>query len=310
MNVLVTGASGFIGSHLVDHLLARGDTVISLHRRIEKTISLSSSNRLNIRGDVLDAVLLDRIVRDHSPQEIYHLAAQSYPNVSWQDPWRTHQVNVQGTIHVLEAARYATHKPAVVIASSSAIYAQRNDDAPIRETDACLPASPYGVSKLAADQFARLYYQRYDLRVSCVRPFFLIGPRKTGDVTSDWAQTIVAVERGQAAELTVGNLDAVRDFIHVADGVTALTTLAAYGQPGEAYNLASGRGWKLDHLLQALTRLVSKQVVVRVDPQKFRPLDERVKVGSPEKLRSLGWCEQRTVEQALQETLDYWRTQS
>lgn len=160
MNVLVTGASGFIGSHLVDHLLARGDTVISLHRWIEKTISLSSSNRLNIRGDVLDAVLLDRIVRDHSPQEIYHLAAQSYPNVSWQDSWRTHQVNVQGTIHVLEAARYATHKPAVVIASSSAIYAQRNDDAPIRETDACLSASPYGVSKLAADQFARLYYQR------------------------------------------------------------------------------------------------------------------------------------------------------
>jgi GDP-4-dehydro-6-deoxy-D-mannose reductase len=310
---LVTGASGFIGSHLVAYLLARGDTVCTVQRRRlpETALRAAVSDRLRcIEGDVLDVDLLNRVVREQVPQEIYHLAAQSLPRVSWKQPWLTHQINVQGTLHVLEAARGAEGQPAVVIASSSAIYAQRADGAPIREEDACQPACPYGISKLAADHFARLYAGYYGMRVLRVRPFFLIGPRKIGDVASDWARNIVAIERGEAGELSVGNLDIVRDFLHVADGVSALTTIASKGQAGEAYNLSSGCGCSLADLLKALTGQARAKVKVRVDEAKLRPLEERVKIGDSTKLQLLGWRAQRSVEQALREILDYWRQQS
>jgi GDP-4-dehydro-6-deoxy-D-mannose reductase len=309
----VTGASGFIGSHLVDRLLARGDTVCALQHqhRAGPAIPVTPPDRLRfIDGDVLDANLLSGVVGENAPQEIYHLAAQSLPHVSWDQPWLTHQINLQGTLNVLEATRAAECQPAVVVVSSSSIYAQRADGSPIREDDPCQPASPYGISKLAADHLARLYAARYGMRVLRVRPFFLIGPRKTGDVCSDWARNVVQVERGLANELAVGDLDIVRDFLHVADGIEALTTVAAKGEAGEAYNISSGHGWKLADLLQALTGLARAKIEVRADKARVRPLDERVKVGDSTKLQSLGWRAQRSVTQALREILDYWRQQS
>lgn len=314
MTSLVTGASGFIGSHLVDFLLARGDTVITLMRGQPTSTSEVSGRSVStlqgvreMSGDVLDAVLLSRIIAEQQPDEIYHLAAQSLPNVSWEQPWLTHRINVDGTLNVLEAVRAAKPNAAVVVASSSSVYAQRADEAPIREDDPCHPSSPYGISKLAADHLARLYAQRYGLRVTIARPFFVIGTRKTGDVCSDWARSIVAIERGEKTDHAVGNLDIVRDFLHVADGVAGLAALAAKGAAGEAYNISAGRGWKLLDILAIMSGLARKPVHVRVDPARVRPVDERVKVGDNAKLKSLGWQEERGVEDALREILDYWR---
>ena len=310
----VTGASGFIGSHLIDYLLARGDTVCALRRSHGQSAGpatvVAAPDRLRfVEGDVLDKGLLSRLIVEHAPQEIYHLAAQSFPHVSWKQPWLTHQVNVEGTLNILEAVRTLANQPAVVVASSSSIYSQRADGLPIREDDPCMPASPYGVSKLAADHSARLYAARYGMRVVCARPFFLIGPRKTGDVASDWARSVVAVERGLARELAVGNLDIVRDFLHVADGVEGLAVIAAKGAAGEAYNVSSGQGCSLADLLKTITSLSRVKVEVRIDQARFRQLDERVKVGDSTKLQSLGWRARRTVAEALQDILDYWRQQ-
>lgn len=299
----VTGASGFIGSHLVDALVARGDRVITLSRqRCDGGGAVTPCF-----GDVLDAALLSRIVAEERPDEIYHLAAQSLPNVSWEQPWLTHRINVDGTLNVLEAGRAAKSKAAIVVASSSSIYAQRPDDAPIREDDPCRPSSPYGISKLAADHLVRLYAQRHGLRATIARPFFVIGTRKTGDVCSDWARSIVAIERGEKTEHQIGNLDIVRDFLHIGDGVEALLAIAAQGAAGEAYNISAGLGWNLKDVLSFMTAQARKPIKVTVDPARVRPVDERVKVGDNAKLKSLGWMERRGVEQALREILEYWR---
>ena len=300
---LVTGAAGFIGSHLVDYLLARGDTVVALQRK-----PAVGGDRLRVvEADVLDAERLTRVMCEHVPDEIYHLAAQSLPNVSWEHPQLTHRINVEGTLNVMEAARAGKIAPAIVVASSSAIYAQRDDDTAIREDDYCRPGSPYGTSKLAADHLARLYAERYGMRVLRARPFFLVGTRKVGDVSSDWARNVVAIERGISQELAVGNLDIVRDFLHVADGVEGLATMAAKGRAGEAYNVCSGRGCNLKEVLAALRGMARTNVDVRLDRSKVRPIDERVKIGESAKLRSLGWSERRSVAEALREMLDYWR---
>ena len=308
MTSLVTGAGGFIGSHLVDFLLARGDSVIALQRK-----RVAERERLRVvEVDVVDAEGIADVIAETEPDEIYHLAAQSLPNVSWEQPWLTHRINVDGTLNILEAVRAAKISPSIVIASSSSIYAPRSDDAPIREDDPCRPASPYGVSKLAADHLARLYAERHGLRAMVARPFFLIGTRKTGDVCSDWARSIACIERPAKGGTTngvlaVGNLGVVRDFLHIADGVAGFAVIAAQGRSGEAYNISSGRGWNLADVLKTLTGLSKTKIEVRVDPARVRPVDERVKIGDNAKLKALGWCEERNVEQALAEILAYWR---
>jgi nucleoside-diphosphate-sugar epimerase len=306
MTSLVTGASGFIGSHLVDYLLARGDEVVVLQRT---EIAWPHPRVHARRGDILDGDFVASTIREYSPAEIYHLSAQSLPSVSWQHPHRTVEVNVCGTINVLEAARLAKLSSAIVVASSSAIYADSDTGLPITEENACDPSTPYGISKLAADDFARLYAARYAMRVMRARPFFLIGAGKTGDVCSDWSRNIVALERGEEAALRVGNVEFVRDFLHVVDGVEALAIIAARGSAGTAYNVSSGSGWHGKALLETLTSFAHAPVSVTVEPSKVRPLDERVKVGANDRLKGLGWLPRRSVEQALRETVEYWRAQ-
>jgi len=303
MRVLVTGAGGFIGSHLVEHLLARGDDIVAFGRR---TLP-SKMGLFSIEGDILDAELLERTIAENAPEEVYHLAAQSLPNVSWAQPSLTFKINVEGTLNVLDAVRKTGVNSRILIASSSSIYAQSNGGAPIREDDPCRPASPYGVSKLAADHCARLQSERFGLNVVCARPFFLIGPKKIGDVCSDWARNIVAIERGNASELVVGNTDVVRDFLPIFDGVAAMIRIADKGLPGESYNISSGMGWNLADVLKTLVSMSKREIPTRVDPERVRPVDEHIKIGDNRRLMALGWRPASDVPQVLGEILAYWR---
>lgn len=304
MTSLVIGAQGFIGSHLVDFLLARGDCVIATGR----SEAALREGALNRRLDVLDAAAVQSLVEEFQPDEVYHLAAQSLPKLSWDDPKPTFRVNVDGTLNVLNSIRDAQKHVRLVFASSSSIYAQDPDGNPIKEDGPLLPSSPYGVSKLAAEQLVRLYALRDGLQAVIVRPFFLIGPRKTGDVCSDWARSIAEIERGACAELKVGNLDVLRDFLPVEDGVRAMALAAEKGRSGEAYNIASGRGWNLHEVLEMFAASALCPVPVRVDPSLLRPVDERVKIGDNTRLRKLGWAASGEVSGAIHRTLEYWRS--
>jgi len=293
MTNVVTGASGFIGRYLTEHLRASGEEVIALSRE---------------DCDILDASRLRGVIGEARPRRVFHLAAQSLPGVSWSHPTETIRVNVEGTLNILDAVRGAEINPAIVVVCSSSEYAQSKDGRPIKETDAKQPLSPYAVSKLAADHCAQVYALRYKMNILRVRPFFLIGPRKTGDVCSDLARRVVAVERAKAGDVPVGRLDIVRDFLDVRDGVEAMTLISTTGAPGDDYNICAGRGYRIADVLEGYKKLATKPIRERLDPALARPIDEPIKVGDPAKLQALGWKARHSIEESLSAILEYWRS--
>lgn len=299
---LVTGAGGFIGGFLVEHLAAQGHEVHALDQ------SPGSAVCAFHRADILDPASLTELVGKIRPSAVFHLAAQSYPGISWQDPAATFRVNVLGTIHVLEAIRRSGLKPVTVVACSSAEYSSRAGTGRIAEDAPLDPSSPYGISKLAEDHAAKLYGERYGIPVIRMRPFFLVGTRKKGDVCSDFARGVVAVEQGRQADVPVGNLDVVRDLLDVRDGVEAMALLAERGAKGEVYNICSGTGYSLRDVLETYKSLARVPVRERVDPARLRPIEEMERIGDPSKLKALGWAPRHAIRDTLGDILDFWRT--
>jgi nucleoside-diphosphate-sugar epimerase len=163
------------------------------------------------------------------------------------------------------------------------------------------------VSKTAADMLARLYWQVYGLKVVRARPFFVTGPRKLGDVCSDFCRGVAEIESGRRRSLQVGNLEAVRDFVDVRDAVEALRLLAEKGQPGEAYNICSGTGTSVSDLLGIVTDAARAPIPVQRSHQRYRPLDEPITVGDRSRLSALGWAPQQAIKQTVADTLEFWR---
>jgi GDP-4-dehydro-6-deoxy-D-mannose reductase len=250
--------------------------------------------------------MADRLQR-FAPDVIVHLAAQSLPGKSWDDPVHTYRVNVIGSLHLLEVARLLNPRPRLLAVGSSAEYAEPADGRPIPETGRTEPNSPYASSKLAVDQLMQLFAQRYDMDIVRFRPFSFVGPRKTGDACSDFARRIVAIERGAAPILRVGPLDVVRDIIDVRDGASAIIRLIDAGKRGEIYNVCGGKPVSIGQILQSYRRLTTVPFKSEPDASLFRPLEQRVKIGNPGKLRALGWHKKYDLEETLSSILNYWR---
>lgn len=301
------GIHGFIGRWLADYLSRSGHEVSGLARTpCADFASKHPGIRVDL-GSVLDSEKTAAVIRDFRPDYVFHLAAQSSPPESWANPGLTFDVNVRGTLHVLEAVRGCGHSPVLELFLSSGEYASGNSHQPIREDHPLDPSSPYAVSKIAAGQLAVLYAKRYDLKIVRVRPFFLIGPGKKGDVSSHFCRQIAAVESGKSSVMKVGNLQAVRDFLDIRDGVEALWTAASRGQPGEVYNVASGVPCPIDRLLQIYLSHARMKISIETDPSLFRPMDEPFKVGDVSKLKALGWKPSRRLEESAREILEDWR---
>ena len=212
MRCLVTGAGGLIGTYLIEFLLGQGHEVCALAHTPSPFLESLKGNLQIVHGDMVDRAFVGKLLKDRQPEIVFHLAAQSLPAVAWEKPEWTFRVNVLGTIHLFEEVRAQGINPLFVVACSSSEYAVSPGGRLITESDALEPSSLYAVSKMAQDHLSRLYHEVKGLRVVRARPFFLTGPRKTGDVASDFARGIVAVERGIRKDLPVGNLDIVRDL--------------------------------------------------------------------------------------------------
>ncbi|MBE2220830.1 MAG: GDP-mannose 4,6-dehydratase [Anaerolineae bacterium] len=311
MRIFITGATGFAGSHLVDSLLEQGHEIYALTHPATSHQDLPEHPQLHtIYGDLLDLDSLKTAVQQAQPDTVYHLAGQAYPARSWQNPALTIAINTGGTANLLEAA-IAFGRPRVVVVSSAEIYGYvSEEDLPLTEQTWPQPRHPYGVSKVAAGLLTAVYAQRYDLPVVEARPFNHIGPRQAlGFVVPDFASQLAAIKLGQQPPvMSVGNLDARRDFTDVRDVVRAYQLLAEKGIPGEAYLICSGQAVSIHYLLNALIDAAETAVEITYAPERMRPSDTPCLYGSHAKLtKDTGWKPEIHLRQSLNDAFMDWR---
>ncbi|GHV08638.1 GDP-mannose 4,6-dehydratase [Clostridia bacterium] len=284
---LITGGGGFVGRHLRNELEASGYTVFGIDR---------IADSYNDIIDLLDKSALADYVRAKKPDVIFHLAAQSSVALSWTNPADTFNLNVCATINLLDAVKSERPHSSVVIVGTSSQYDAKLGK--IIETDPQNPQDPYGISKKAQEEMARLYAKAYNLRVCMTRSFNHIGPgQRRGFLVPDLCAGI------KARKLKVGNLEAIRDFTDVRDVVRAYRLLAEQGKSGEAYNVGSGKGLKISEILQMLISLAGCEIKIEQDEAKLRPLDNPIAVCDNTKLReTTGWTPEISLEQSLRDS--------
>lgn len=306
---LVTGAEGFIGSHLVKFLQAKSWDVIGTHLSEDTSRFPNLSNLSFVRCDLRDGQAVAQIVEKYQPSHIFHLGAQSLPTVSWKDPVGTFESNIMGSLYLFEAVRRLKRLPVIVCACSSAEYGRVPASAiPVKEEQALRPLHPYGISKVCLDLLAREYFLDYKIPAVNVRLFNTTGPGKTSDAPSDFVRQIVAIKKGQQASvIEVGNLKPRRAFLDVNDTVRAFYLAGMKGKRGESYNVCATRTHRMSEVLQKAIRLSGVRAEIRPVPRLMRPSDEKIIFGSSHKIRrDTGWKPQRSIEQTLRSMLDYW----
>jgi len=293
---LITGAGGMMGSHLYDALRDQDVLPTFYNSTLDKRETITQEMEML---DVLHYERVKQVLSEVKPSVIYHLAAQSRPDVSFTDPARTVQINVIGTTNLLQACAELGLKPLFINASSSAVYGDIDWSTPPDENSPCHPLSPYGTSKLAQEHIVKNFNQMHDIPYVNVRIFNCTGPRKINDFVSDVCRRVVNKE----FPLKVGNLDGLRSIVDVRDLVRGL--VLCENIKNETINLGSDVSHKIGDVL----KLIAGDTSYEVANYLLRPTDEPIILGNINKAKDLlGWKQEITLEQTITDTLDYWRT--
>jgi GDP-4-dehydro-6-deoxy-D-mannose reductase len=310
---LITGVGGFAGQHLAAHLLRRGESVYGVARRdVEWHIpTVPDDERFSlIEADLMSASDAQHLVEAAQPERIYHLAGQSSVPQSFADPADALQSNAAPTVNVLEAMRTVAPRARMLVVSSSEIYGRATSGAPLDEYAEFRPESPYAVSKATQDLFGYQYHVAFGLDIVRVRPFNFIGPGQSDRfVTASFAKQIAEIEAGQREPvLSVGNLEARRDFTDVRDMVAAFELALSRGEAGAAYNVGSGVAVQIQTLLDSLLSRSTTPVSVHIDQGRMRRVDPPVSICDATSFRKrTGWEPRLALGTTLEDTLRYWR---
>jgi GDP-4-dehydro-6-deoxy-D-mannose reductase len=314
MRILITGITGFVGSHLTEFALDRNVEVVGALRWRSNTEHIDHlRDRLTlIQSDLRDSSSTRDLVERAAPDYIVHLAAQSFVAASWHTPAETLMTNAISQMNLFEAIRQLGSTARFLVIGSSEEYGLvEPDELPIRETNPLRPLSPYAVSKVTQDLMGFQYFKSYGLDIVRARAFNHSGPRRGADfATSNFAKQITEIEAGlRKPVVEVGDLKPSRDFSDVRDVVRGYWDLLERGTPGEVYNLCSGVDWSIERMLNfLLSRSTVRGIEVRTDRARLRPSDVPILRGSYEKIeRAVGWRPRIPLEQTLGDLLEYWR---
>lgn len=314
MRVLITGITGFAGSHLAEYCLGRSDVEVfgtaRWRSRMDNVQHITDQITL-LDCDLKDSVAVRHCLLEVRPDYIFHLAAQSFVPTSWKAPVETMTTNIVGQINIFEAMRELKLESRVQLACSSEEYGMvYEDEIPIKETNPLRPLSPYGVSKVAQDLLGYQYHESYGLFTIRTRGFNHTGPRR-GDVfvSSNFARQIAMIEKKkQEPVLQVGNLEARRDFTDVRDMIRGYWLALEKGEPGEVYNIGSGTDVTIQKMLDILLGFSSIEIKVEQVADRMRPSDVEVLCADNTKFCSMsGWKPEIPFEKTLEDLLNYWR---
>lgn len=312
--VLITGITGFVGSHLAEYLLNKNVEVYGTVRWRSKTENIEHiKDKIKLlEADMRDGHSLEVAVNESEPDYVYHLAAQSFVPMSWRAPTDTLETNIIGIVHLFEAIRKSKFDPKIHVAGSSEEYGMvYPNEVPIKETNPLRPLSPYGVSKVSQDKLSYQYHKSYGLKIVVTRAFNHTGPRR-GDVfvSSNFSKQLAEIEKGlKKPVIEVGNLEAKRDFSDVRDVVKGYWLALQKCDFGGVYNICSGKAISIKELLDLILSFSKvKGIKIVKDPTRMRPSDVSILQGDFTKFKSkTGWKPEIPLEKTIEDLINYWR---
>lgn len=308
-NALIIGAAGFVGNYLIDHIQKNCVWSITVTKMKHENVSWDGVDIRNV--DILRKEEISDLLNEVRPDYIFHLAAQSSVVLSWKNPGVTVDVNIKGSLNVLDAIRELDYKPRVLLIGSGEEYGHVKEcEVPIDEENVLRPGNLYAATKACQNMIGSIYAKAYGMQVMMVRAFNHIGPNQSPQfVVADFCKQIAEIEAGrQESVIRVGNLVARRDFSDVRDVVRAYVLLIENGIPGETYNVGAGKAVAIQEILERIVKLSKTPVTIELDQQKLRPVDVPIIEANIEKIQACtGWSPQIDLETTLNETLLYWR---
>ena len=312
MKALVVGGGGFVGPYLVKHLKEEQGMEVYVTKTEKETLDMDCSGIYDL--DILELNQVTQLLNKIRPDYIFHLAAQSSVAYSWKNPGLTIDVNIKGCVNLLDGVRALDYKPRVLLIGSGEEYGHIKDgECPIVEDNVLRPGNIYAATKSCQNMLGKIYSDAYDMDVMMVRAFNHIGPNQTPVfVVADFCKQVADIENGQAEPVIyVGNLSARRDFTDVRDVVRAYAMLVKDGKRGETYNVGRGHAVAIQEILERIVALSDKDIEVRVDESKLRPVDVPIIEPDITKIReTVGWEPEIELETTLKETLEYWRRET
>lgn len=306
---LIIGAAGFVGNYLIDHIQKNCIWSIVVTKMPQESIPYEGIDIYDL--NILDKDALEELLRKVRPDYIYHLAAQSSVALSWKNPDITMDINIKGTIHVLDAVRALDYKPRVLLIGSGEEYGHvKPKEIPIVEDSVLRPGNLYAATKACQNMIGKIYADAYGMDIMSVRAFNHVGPNQAPlFVVADFCKQVAEIEAGlREPVMKVGNLSAKRDFTDVRDVVLAYVLLMEHGKSGETYNIGSGEAIQISEILEKIIAMSEADIQVEVDQNRLRPVDVPIIEADVRKIyECCGWKKKIELETTLQETLNYWR---
>lgn len=308
MKAMIIGGAGFVGAYLTRHLHDDLKWEVVVTKMPQEQIK---ANVKVVNLNILESDKVVSLLQEEKPDYIFHLAAQSSVAVSWKNPGLTVDVNIKGAVNVLEAVRIMEKPARVLLIGSGEEYGHiLPEESPIKETNHVRPGNIYAATKACQNMLGAIYAEAYQMDVMMVRAFNHIGPNQAPIfVVADFCKQVAEMEAGMREPvMQVGNLSAKRDFTDVRDVVRAYGLLVQYGKAGETYNVGSGQAIAIEQILQMIVSKSALDIQIEIDPNKLRPVDVPIIEANTQKLVQMtGWKREISLEQTIQETLDYWR---